>query len=139
MYLTTLVVFHLYGKISLHPGEILFLVRWDFTILVVLCSSCKRKMKIQRILLEGGTSPLSLGSGLASEVFSSYKQALSNRATLDFSYLMIARVLPTGIQLLQIDKAPLKSVLSLISKLEENLTNPDDFGEILWDEKCVKS
>ena len=57
------VVFRLYGKISPHLGEIPPLVRWDFTIPVVLCSSCKREMKEQRILLEGGISPLSTGPG----------------------------------------------------------------------------
>ena len=44
-------------------GEIPLLLRLDFTIPVVLCSSCKRGMKIQRILLEGGILPLSTGSG----------------------------------------------------------------------------
>ena len=63
IYLTIPVVFRLYGKISPHSGEIPPLVRWDFTIPVVLRSSCKRKMKIQRILWEGGISPLSPGSG----------------------------------------------------------------------------
>ena len=62
-HLTIPVVFRLYGKISPHPGEIPPLVRWDFTIPVVLRSSCKRELKIQRILLEGGISPLSPVSG----------------------------------------------------------------------------
>ena len=62
-HLTIPVVFRLYGKISPHPGEIPPLVRRDFTIPVVLRSSCKHEMKIQRILLDGGISPLSPGSG----------------------------------------------------------------------------
>ena len=61
------VVFRLYGNMSPHPGEIPPLVRWDFTITVVLRSSCKLEMKIQRILLEV-ESHLSAPS-LASEVF----------------------------------------------------------------------
>ena len=61
--LTMPMVFCLYGQISPHPGEIPPLVRWDFTIPVVLRLSCKREMKEQRILLAGGISPLSTGSG----------------------------------------------------------------------------
>ena len=63
IHLTISVVFRLYGKFLPHPGEIPPLVRWDFTIPVVLRSSCKREMKIQRILWEGGISPLSPGLG----------------------------------------------------------------------------
>ena len=64
IHLTIPVVFRLYGKISPHLGEIPPLLRWDFTIPVVLRSSCKREMKEQRILLEGGISPLSTGPGM---------------------------------------------------------------------------
>ena len=62
-HLTIAVIGRLYGKISPYPGEISPLVRWDFTLPVVLRSSCKREMKIQRSILEGGISPLSPGSG----------------------------------------------------------------------------
>ena len=53
------VVFRLYGKTSDRSGEIPSLVRWNFTIPVVLRSSCKHEMKEQRILLESGISPIS--------------------------------------------------------------------------------
>ena len=75
-------VFRLYGKISPHPGEIPPLVRWDFTIPVVLRSSCKREMKIQRILLEGGISPLSPGSGKRG-VFPHINRALDEEILFD--------------------------------------------------------
>ena len=63
IHLTIPVVFRLYGKISPHPGEIPPLVRWDFTLPVVISSSCKRKMKKERFLSEGGIPPLSPGPG----------------------------------------------------------------------------
>ena len=50
-------------QFDFYLGEIPPQVRWNFIIPMVLHSSCKRKMKIQRILLEGGISPLRPGSG----------------------------------------------------------------------------
>ena len=52
-----------YGKISPHPGKMSPLVMWDFTMPMMLCLSCKHKMKIQGIVWEGRISPLSLWSG----------------------------------------------------------------------------
>ena len=89
-------VFRLYGKISPHPGEIPPLVRWDFTIPVVLRSSCKREMKIQRILLEGGISPLSPGSGKGG-VFPHINRALDSSLFLHRKHITSLNNLPSPV------------------------------------------
>ena len=83
-------MFRLYGNISSKRDEVPPLMGWYLTVPVLLRSSIKRKMNIQRNLRVGELSPLSARKQAVQEPVESYQNwgsiSISCRATTQWEY-----------------------------------------------------